>query len=289
MKRKVKLLSLLPILQPDLAAGIRAGLGRDIVEADEVKRVGGTELKRQPQPTKEQLATLKDGEQAIIQYVSTRDVDRDGDIMVPEGAVLKEFLKAPQVCEGHDYQKPPIAKDEWIEPNEYGLMAKTVYAPTPRGQEFFALRKGGFLSTSSIGFITLESVWRDQTGFDKLLKGLQSKYSELTEKASENVRRIVTKWLMLEHSDVTIPANPNALTLAVAKSLNISPEMLKDLGMEEPSPDVKPPQKKIYVQIVREPGSVRVVKSPRYVAAVDPSQLIADTVREQVELARGKI
>jgi archaellum component FlaC len=38
--------------------------------------------------------------------------------------------------------------------------------------------------------------------------------------------------MLLEHSDVSVPANINALTVAVAKGLKISPEMMEDLGLK---------------------------------------------------------
>lgn len=181
--------------------------------------------------TDEQKAKLKEGERAIIQYVSTRDMDRDNEILMPKGAVLNQFKKAPQVLWGHDYSQPPVAKDEWIKIDEKGVMAKTVYADTPRGEELWQLRKGGFLNTSSVGFIPLETTQKGAPDWDDTVSQLKSDWPEF-KKNKDKVTRIIKKWLLLEHSDVSVPANINALTLAVAKGVKISNEFKEELGLE---------------------------------------------------------
>lgn len=178
----------------------------------------------------EKAGKLKEGEKAIIQYVSTRDMDRDNEILLPKGAMLKEFKLAPQVLWGHDYSIPPVGKDEWIKPDDKGLMAKTVYAPTERGKELWQLRKGGFLNTSSVGFIPFEHTSPGAPDWDETLSGLKSEWPEL-KKTHKDLRRIIKKWLLLEHSDVSVPANIHALTLAVAKGLKMSNDLRDQLGI----------------------------------------------------------
>ena len=232
MKRNMKLVKLLPMLQADVSAAVVKlvqAAGRKVDEI-EVRRVGGDAVKRAP--SQAELATLKDGEMAVIQYVSTRDLDRDHEILDPAGCCLTEFLKAPQVLEAHDYSKPPIGKDEWIKADAVGVMAKTIYAPTERGKEFFALRKGGFLNTSSVGFIPLDWTGPSCKDWGKMCMKYLSEWPEFSA-VKDTCKRVITKWMLLEHSDVSVPANINALTVAVAKGLKISPAMMEELGIEK--------------------------------------------------------
>jgi len=172
-----------------------------------------------------------EAEHAVIQYVSTRDVDRDGEILVPDGAVLDEFRRAPQVLWGHDYTEPPIGRDEWIRSDGYGLLAKTVYAVeiSPRAREVYALRNGGYLATSSVGFVPLEYADAGTREYRETVRKLSAAW-ETDVSDLERAKRIYTKWLLLEHSDVSVPANPNALTVAKAAGLAKGVIPYRDLG-----------------------------------------------------------
>jgi len=175
---------------------------------------------------------FKEGERAEITYVSTHDLDRDGEMLLPSGCDLKEFRKAPQVLWGHDYRLPPIGSDQWIKADDRGIIAKTIYAETDRAEEIWQLVKAGHLKTSSVGFIPLKWVNKNEEGWKALVSKLAKAGIMVNE---EKTKRIYTKWKLLEHSKVSVPANINALTTSVAKGLlEISDETLKELGIEKP-------------------------------------------------------
>ncbi|MDO8794387.1 MAG: HK97 family phage prohead protease [Vicinamibacterales bacterium] len=220
MKDRFPLRKLLPILPQEMVQAIR----------EAVPDVNAAEFRRKAavQPVEE----LADGERAAIRYVSTRDIDRDSEIMVPKGAELTQFRLAPQVLWGHDYSQPPIGSDEWIQVDDYGLKAKTLFATTPRADEIWTLVKEGHLRTSSIGFVPLESVQSGGPGWAAEVNKLSRQW-EMESTEFESVKQIYTKWLLLEHSDVSVPANIHALTQAVAKGLTLSLMLRKDLGIEE--------------------------------------------------------
>ena len=177
--------------------------------------------------------SLKEGERAIIQYVSTRDLDRDNEILMPGGCDLSEFKKAPQVLWGHNYSMPPIGKDIWIRKDELGIKAKTEYADTERGEEVWKLRKGGFLNTSSVGFIPLETTTPEKDDWEETCDELKETWPGFS-RIKKNVRRIIKKWLLLEHSDVSVPANISALTVAVAKGeVELSDEIRAELKVPD--------------------------------------------------------
>lgn len=217
-KKIMSLIKLLPNLPEEVREKITAlGLPEDMPALRK-------EMAKAPE-------SFDEGERAVISYVSTRDIDRDKEIMLPEGCILDDFLLAPQVLWGHDYSEPPIGSDDWIKADKYGIKAKTRYATTDRAEEIWTLKREGHLKTSSVGFIPIESVEKDGPGWAEVIKKLGEKW-EVKPKHFAEVNRIYTKWLLLEHSDVSVPSNPHALTLAVAKGLKISDKTIRELGID---------------------------------------------------------
>ena len=148
-----------------------------------------------------------EGERAAVSYITTRDIDRDGEIVDPNGADLEAYRKNPVVLFGHDYASLPVGKNIWIKQDDRGLIAKTVYANHEFAQTVYNYRKDGFPLAQSIGFIPLE--WDDNPGD---VKGCRRRYR---------------KWALLEYSDVAVPANPEAIGIAVSKGL------LKNVAVEK--------------------------------------------------------
>jgi ribosomal protein L37AE/L43A len=178
------------------------------------------EFIRKKNPLKAEDVKIEDGERAAIRYVNTADVDRDNEIVMPDGGLVKDFQKSMTVLYAHNYSDLPIGRDLWIKLIKgKGWLVKTLYA------------EHHFLNTSSIGFIPLESITPDSKGWDKVKAKLVDIYG-IKEKLIDDVRRIYTKWLLLEHSDVPIPSNINALNIAVGKGFIKSEDILKDLQDE---------------------------------------------------------
>jgi HK97 family phage prohead protease len=143
-------------------------------------------------------ADVNDSERSIVHYASTNDIDRDNEIILPEGIDLTNYQKNPQVLWNHmswSSAITTIGKSLWQKVDGKGLLCKTEFAPTSLGNECFELYKGGFLTSWSIGFLAKE--WSD----------------------SDNGIRTFTKTEMLEYSAVTIPANPEAISLNFIKGL----------------------------------------------------------------------
>jgi HK97 family phage prohead protease len=142
---------------------------------------------------------FKEGESASIDYISTKSVDRDGDIVEPHGAIMFDYEKNPCVLWCHDYKSLPIGRCEWIRSNDHGIVAKTIYAvdANPFARQVYEYRKSGFPLGKSIGFVPIETNPKPQKG----------------------VRTHHLKYLILEYSDCPIPSNPDALNIAVSKGL----------------------------------------------------------------------
>ena len=160
-----------------------------------------------------ELKEVDEKERTITAFISTESLDRQGDIMRASGAQLAAYKKNPVVLWAHNYTTPPIGKNLWIKKvkDKPGLIAKTQFADTEFADEIFRLYQGKFLNAWSVGFLPLES------------------------KALENENggsgRDIAKWELLEYSAVPVPANPEALQLAVQKGI-IGETLAKELGVE---------------------------------------------------------
>ncbi len=160
-------------------------------------------------------------ERSIISVISTGDVDRDGDVLRPDGMDDSSFRKHPIVLFGHQYRELPIGRNEWIRVLGKKVIAKTIYAPgdiNPLAEKIFRFRQRGFPLAQSIGFIASEIVWADSDGFQTEVEDVVSR-GWVQKNQKKLIRRIIKKWVLYEYSDVVVPANPEALALAVTKGL----------------------------------------------------------------------
>ena len=229
-------------LEPELSDALEKSLkenGLEVSEAEARRRIQVVDvsipapnLKAAPKdPGKRELTKLEEGSREAWQWISTRQLDRDGEILMPSGADWKDFMKAPTVLVNHDYSQLPVGSDIELQRYEKGILARTKYATTPRAQEVFTLKQEGHLRTQSVGFIPVEWVGADDKKFTALRDKLIAEWDEF-KRVADKVRRVFTKWIIFEHSDVGIPSNPNALQIAVAKGLAIKPETLEGIGIK---------------------------------------------------------
>ena len=202
---------------------------------DEGQDVDKLFLQRRGFSQKAKTNQLDPNSRTAIKYVSARTMDRDDEIVMPGGINTKDFMKYGHVLWGHNYSLPPIGSDEWIKADEFGLQAKTVYADT--GERTMAnilwhLVQQGHQKASSIGFVPLTSTQPGHNDFDKVVAKLESEWPEVA-KIKDKIKRIFTKVVLLEHSDVSVPANVDAEMLQVAKGYGADDAILKTLGFEE--------------------------------------------------------
>ena len=148
----------------------------------------------------------------MVAAISTDAVDRMGEVLDPTGVDLKNYKANPVVLWAHDYERPPIAKAQWVKRDGKVILSKLKFAPTEFAQEIKMLYEQKFMNTFSVGFIPKE--WVDGDG-------------------DKSPRRKYTSWELLEYSAVPVPANPEALAMAMKKGLIKSAEM-KALIKEPP-------------------------------------------------------
>lgn len=127
---------------------------------------------------------------------STSAIDRQGDSVDQAGWDLKNFLSNPVILWAHNYSELPVAKATDIKITDAGLECEFEFASAegnPKAQQVKTLFEEGFLNAVSVGFIPKER------------KG-----------------NSITKSELLEISIVPVPANQEALRLAMSKGLDVS-------------------------------------------------------------------
>jgi len=219
---------------------------------------------------------VNEGKREVISIINTDAVDRDSEVVQPKGMKRKNFAGNPVVFTNHDYRSLPVGKSLWIKESDNKLIAKTyVSDQTQLARDVFGLMQDGILNAFSIGFNSLRSSAPTTAEINKRpdLKG---------------VKTIHREWELLEYSIVGIPANPEAVTLAVSKGY--SPEVIdiisgkamntveatkavvaaveSDPAMQKSSPSEKEIRERIAKEI------------ERITVAIDPDRIVAAALKK---------
>jgi HK97 family phage prohead protease len=168
--------------------------------------------------------TCAAGKREVVATVSTDSVDRDREVIVPKGINLKNYQDNPVVLYGHMTSMPPVAKSLWIKTVDDALISKMVFAETEFADDIYRLYKDGFMKAFSIGF--------------QYLDGSAPEEKEIVANPSwAKARFVIRKSELYEYSCVSVPANPDALSLAVSKgSIDVAEETLLQMGIRVPNP-----------------------------------------------------
>jgi HK97 family phage prohead protease len=125
---------------------------------------------------------------------STSAIDRQGDSIDQSGWLLNNYLKNPVMLWAHDYAELPVAKATGVQITSKGLELTFEFAPAeanPKAQQIKMLYDEGFLNAVSVGFIP-----------------------------QERNGNIIIRAELLEVSFVPVPANQEALRLALTRGLD---------------------------------------------------------------------
>ena len=162
------------------------------------------------------------GDRTFTAVINTDTLDRDDEVVLPEGMNSSEFDKSPTVFWNHDYSKP-IARCMKLRRGMTEWMADAKLADKPAGHmgdwfpdEVYSLIKQGIVNGTSIGFIPTETRQPTQKDLDRW---------------GPKTRRVISKWKLLEFSVTPLPSNHDALITA-CKSVSASTAKL--LGIEPP-------------------------------------------------------
>lgn len=155
--------------------------------------------------------TLEEGSREMVVKITSDALDRENEVLLPDGMDAKEFMRNPIVFATHDYGVKDVvgkvislrrAKDYWL--------AKVFMLPRPDGHEgewlpdtILHIAKFGIMGVS-VGFSPLED--RQPTAKDVQTFG-------------QAIQRVYSKWKLIELSIAPLPANQEALIMAVSKGL----------------------------------------------------------------------
>jgi len=185
-----------------------------------------------------------DGNRSITARISTEDVDRDGDVLVPQGCDFSRFKDNPVVFFAHDYTTLPVGTCIDISKNDADIVATTKFAERPKSHPEAAtwmpdiildLFRQKVLKGFSVGLDPVEMRPAKKADIERFGKG---------------VTRVVSKWSLLEYSVAPIPTNDRALTMAVSKGVvSLDDARIACPGLETPTKKaivicMAPPKKK---------------------------------------------
>jgi hypothetical protein len=143
-----------------------------------------------------------DEENFIIRGVfSSGNEDRQGDVVVQSGWILKEFLLNPVVLFAHDHWQPAVAKMIEIGLNAEGNLSGAIQFAAKEydfAMTLYKLYAGGYMRAFSAGFDAIEG------GYDDF----------------KNVNVLSTN-VLYEVSCVNVPANAEAL--AIQAGIDVTP------------------------------------------------------------------
>jgi len=141
---------------------------------------------------------VKEGRLGLC-IISSGTVDRDGDVLDPEGADFTNFRKNPRLIWSHGSGvRPSIGRVENVEVRDGKIFFTPVFDMKDTfAAEIFRKYKDNFLNAFSIGFLPKE--WSEtETGYH------------------------FKTWEGLEFSAVNVPANPEALVVLRSQKFEVS-------------------------------------------------------------------
>lgn len=146
--------------------------------------------------------------------------DRKGDVIDANGWELDGYRKNPVFLWAHDRSRPPIGKSHRIWVEDGVLYAVIEFASTNFASEIAGLYRGGFMRGVSVGFLPLETEFRQ----------------------ASNGRRgyLYRRQELLEISAVPVPMHADALSDGVPRSLgSVSSSMVESDELLEMRGDLR--------------------------------------------------
>lgn len=202
------------------------------------------------------------GFEAII---TSSAIDRDGEVVIPQGMNATEFEANPVLFYNHDYNQP-IGRCLGLKRGGEEIIGNFRFASKPEGwsgaffPEFVSALVGqGIIKGVSIGYVPEAGGMRRATPEDRKRFG-------------DSVHTVYSKWKLLEVSVAPLQANPQAVITAVRKGAINADDAARWLGY------TPPPR----VQIVVD---VPVRASRKRAQPIDTASL----VRAELARARGQL
>lgn len=219
----------------------------------------------------------------IVGRISTIAVDTYNEVVLPEGIDTSHYEKNNVVLWGHNYlDYLPHGENIWLTPyprkSPHEVRAATrYYVDQERGRDVFAHRELQRPLGYSIGYIPLKDVLPQDDDWKEMLEEWQDRYAEykggnITKRSMPKPDRITARWLLLEYSDVVVPANSDAVQIYVEKGF-IKPEQVPDYTIIADDTDGMTKKTVIPYKDLGKAAEDTAWDGPKEVAAADTSDL----------------
>ena len=214
----------------------------------------------------------------VLSRIATLSVDRDGEVLLPAGCDASDFHRSPTVFFNHDYRQP-IGRCESIRRLDDRLEAATRFADRPATHEgqwlpdtLLDLIRQGVVNGFSVGFTPIES--RKPTPSDR-------------QRFGRDVKRVYSKWKLLEYSVAPLPANQDALTIAVQKGIVSAEAAAMLLPGSVDRTDAASTNTSLAAAITAPPRRVKLLLLPA--PRVDPIAIARRHITDAVARNRGRL
>lgn len=162
------------------------------------------------------------GAQVYTALASTPDLDRDREVLLPQGCHTEFFEKNPTILGFHERREWPIGKGVDIRIDEKGVEVDFVFADTDEGKKAQYLYDNGFMKAFSVGLGIMEyDAGPFESGKDEDTRTYVTPMGEVTLDVGQfkgGLQGVIPNWELRELSAVTVPANPHALLKGVLES-----------------------------------------------------------------------
>jgi len=170
----------------------------------------------------------------FVATITTDTIDRDGEVVIPAGMNSKEYERNPVLLYAHD-PKMPIGKMETLRRGDGKIEADFRLAPRPQEHQ------GEWLPDTVGALMKFGALRGVSIGFHAQANGMRSASKADIERYGDGVKRVFSKWNLLEVSVVSVPANQEALVTAIQKGVATA-EAVKALGIKA-DPPAKPSER----------------------------------------------
>lgn len=220
--------------------------------------------------------------------ITTDAVDRDGEVLVPQGCNTKEYERNPTLTVAHMTASDakgilPIGRCDKLTRTEKAIIGTFSFAKRPDGYvgEWFPDYVAGLVSAGALNAVSIQG-HAASGGYRMASMGDRQKYGP-------DCQGVMSRWILTDVSLVPVPANQEALVSAVHKGY-VSVDAAKRWGQVViPSSAVPVAEPS---RVPRSSAEVRVAAKRHVVRVTVPalgSDDIRKAVREEVELAVARI
>lgn len=172
---------------------------------------------------------LDDGRKIFKGIATSLALDRYKEVVLPRGMNAESFTENPVLLYGHDMKAAPIGQVLTLDESDTNVVFEFVFDDSDEeAQRIQKKYENGTMRTFSIGFLpkawTFVDELRDKKGNLPAEVELEvgeegDKYMWDTSQYKEAPGLVFTNWELLEISAVSVPANPEAHLLQLARNL----------------------------------------------------------------------